>query len=51
MFWAFSSVKSQVALHKDLSSLEYRNPAEYIIGGITISGTKYLDHQTLINIS
>ena len=40
-----------MALHKDLSTLKYNNPTEYIIGGITISGTKYLDHQTLINIS
>ena len=51
LLWAFTSVEAQVALHKDLSTLEYNNPTEYIIGGITISGTKYLDHQTLINIS
>ena len=51
LLWAFTGTQAQVALHKDLSTLEYKNPAEYIIGGITISGTKYLDHQTLINIS
>ena len=43
--------KAQVAIHKDLSAIEYSNPNEYTIGGITISGTKYLDHSTLINIS
>ena len=43
--------KAQVAIHKDLSAIEYSTPNEYIIGGITISGTKYLDHQTLVNIS
>ena len=43
--------KAQVAIHKDLSTIEYSNPNEYTIGGITISGTKYLDHSTLINIS
>ena len=43
--------KAQVAIHKDLSAIEYSSPNEYIIGGITISGTKYLDHSTLINIS
>ena len=43
--------KAQVAIHKDLSAIEYSTPNEYIIGGITISGTKYLDHSTLINIS
>ena len=51
LLWVFTSTQAQVALHKDLSTVEYNNPAEYISGGITISGTKYLDHQTLINIS
>ena len=51
LFWGFTQTKAQVALHKDLSVIEYNNPSEYIIGGITISGTKYLDHNTLINIS
>ena len=51
LVWAFTATRAQVAIHKDLSLIEYSNPIEYIIGGITISGTKYLDHQTLINIS
>ncbi len=51
IFLGFSQSRAQVAIHKDLSAIEYSNPSEYIIGGITISGTKYLDHSTLINIS
>jgi outer membrane protein insertion porin family len=51
LFCGYTQTKAQVALHKDLSTIEYNNPSEYIIGGITISGTKYLDHSTLINIS
>ena len=51
IFLGFSQSKAQVAIHKDLFAIEYSNPSEYIIGGVTISGTKYLDHSTLINIS
>ena len=51
IFLGFSQSRAQIAIHKDLSAIEYSNPSEYIIGGITISGTKYLDHSTLINIS
>ena len=51
IFLGFSQSRAQVAIHKDLSAIEYSNPSEYHIGGITISGTKYLDHSTLINIS
>jgi len=47
----FFQMEAQVALNKDISTIEYNKPNEYIIGGITISGTKYLDHSTLINIS
>jgi outer membrane protein insertion porin family len=32
-------------------SLSYLNPKDYIIGGITISGTKYLDKDVLLTIS
>ena len=30
---------------------DYSSPKEYFISGITISGTKYLDKNTLISIS
>ncbi len=32
-------------------SLSYLNPKDYIIGGVTITGTKYLDKETLLTIS
>src|SRR4051812_8934254 len=32
-------------------SLSYLNPKDYIIGGITISGAKYLDKDVLLTIS
>lgn len=39
----------QISLHKD--KLDYANPKEYFIGGITISGVKYLDNNVLIMLS
>ena len=32
-------------------SLSYLNPRDYIIGGVTVSGTKYLDKDVLVQIS
>jgi outer membrane protein insertion porin family len=32
-------------------SLSYLNPKDYIIGGVTVTGTKYLDKDVLITIS
>src|ERR1700709_2180982 len=32
-------------------SLSYLNPRDFIIGGITVSGTKYLDKDVLVQIS
>src|ERR1700744_2181294 len=32
-------------------SLSYLNPRDYIIGGISVSGTKYLDKDVLVQIS
>lgn len=34
-----------------LSKIDYSKPAEYEIGGITISGIKYLDHNILTHLS
>ena len=41
------------ALQKSIpaDSLSYLNPRDYIIGGITVSGTKYLDKDVLVQIS
>ena len=40
---------SQVSLNQE--NIDYSKPSEYIVGGITIEGTKFLDHQTLIQIA
>ena len=34
-----------------MSVIDYANPKEYVIGGITVSGTKYLDKKVLILLS
>src|ERR1700760_2011327 len=52
---ALAQVSSQPrqSLSKSIpaDSLSYLNPKDYIIGGITVSGTKYLDKDVLITIS
>lgn len=42
---------SQISLSADSISLDYSAPKEYEIGGITVTGTEYLDKNTLILIS
>lgn len=42
---------AQIALADDSISFDYANPKEFDIGGITVSGTDYLDKNTLILIS
>lgn len=46
-----STTQAQVSLNSDLETISYENPKEYILGGVTIKGTKYLDHKTLIQIA
>jgi outer membrane protein insertion porin family len=43
----------QPALSKSIpaDSLSYLSPKDYIIGGVTVSGTKYLDKDVLLTIS
>ena len=43
--------QAQATLNTSLETISYANPRQYILGGVTISGTKYLDHNTLIQIS
>ena len=49
----FMSYHFQVICQNDIenNNLEYNNPKEYIIGGITASGIKYLNEKTLIDLS
>ena len=43
--------QAQVTLNTSLETISYSNPRQYVLGGVTISGTKHLDHNTLIQIS
>ncbi len=54
IFFAFLSIyqlKAQVSTDDNLKYLNYSNPKEYVIGGITISGIKYIDNKVLIMLS
>lgn len=43
-----TQVQAQIRLGEDISRFDYSSPKEYVIGGVTISGVKYLDQQLLI---
>ena len=45
-----NSLNAQITLGDDLS-IDYSNPKEYEIGGITISGVQYLDNNVLITLT
>lgn len=45
------TVQAQIRLGDDLSEIDYSSPKEYIIGGVTVSGVQYLDHNVLIMLS
>ena len=42
---------SQIAIGDDLTDINYSNPKKYEIGGITITGVRYLDNNVLIMLS
>ena len=42
---------SQVQLGEEIVSVDYANPQTYEIGGITVSGIKYLDNNVMIMLS
>ena len=46
----YTNIFGQVSL-SGTDNLDYSNPVEYEIGGITVSGIKYLDSRALINLS
>ncbi|MCD4729149.1 MAG: BamA/TamA family outer membrane protein [Bacteroidales bacterium] len=51
VFWfTIVAVFGQINLG-DLEELDYANPKKYEIGGVTISGVKYLDNNVLITLS
>ncbi len=47
----FTVLKAQVILDAEQINIDYSNPRTYEIGGITISGTQYLDNNILITLS
>jgi len=58
IFWIFiilfihiSPAFSQITLSNDLNEINYANPKEYEIGGITVSGVQYLDNNILTMLS
>ncbi len=42
---------AQISLNNTIDNLDYNNPREFEIGGVTISGVKFLDHNVLISLS
>lgn len=50
LFLSFAT-QAQIRLGDDLSEIDYSSPKEYIIGGVTVSGVQYLDHNVLIMLS
>ncbi len=45
------SASTQIRLGDDLNQFDYSNPRIYIIGGITVTGVEYLDHNVIIMLS
>ncbi len=44
-------MQAQISIGNNTLDLDYMNPGEYEIGGITVTGVKYLDKNVLIMIS
>jgi outer membrane protein insertion porin family len=49
-FSIFNS-KAQVQIGGDSGYVDYQQPQQYIIGGVNVTGTRFLDESVLINIS
>jgi outer membrane protein insertion porin family len=47
----FYTAKAQVQVGGDSLSFDYQQPKTYVIGGVTTSGTRFLDESVLVNIS
>ena len=46
-----SNVMAQIQVGSDMSEIDYSLPRDYEIGGITVTGVKYVDPQVLVMIS
>ncbi len=51
LFISTLSVSAQVLIGGETQTIDYGSPKTYMIGGVVISGTKYLDENVLISIS
>ncbi|MGD0709553.1 MAG: outer membrane protein assembly factor BamA [Bacteroidales bacterium] len=51
LFIYIPSTFSQIALSNDLNEIDYANPKDFEIGGISVSGVKYLDNNILTSLS
>src|SRR5689334_14677019 len=49
--FAFFCTKAQVQVGGDSLNFDYQQPKQYVIGGVNVSGTRFLDESVLINIS
>lgn len=45
------TASAQVQIGGEPQTIDYGNPGSYVIGGVVITGTKYLDENVLISIS
>ncbi len=52
LFLSFpTATKAQTVLTGSQINIDYNNPREYTIGGITVSGASYMDHNVIIMVS
>lgn len=51
LFLYIFNLKAQVSIGDDIDNVDYSDPKEYEIGGITVSGVSYLDNNVLITLS
>jgi len=51
LFFAGSTVNGQISIGSEDVVVDYSLPAEYEIGGITVSGVQYLDQKVLVLLS
>ena len=45
------NIMAQIQVGNDMSEIDYSMPREYEIGGVTVTGVKYLDPQVLVMIA
>ncbi len=51
LFLLSPNARAQVTIGEDSLELDYASPKEYVIGGLTVSGIKYLDENVLKALS